>query len=1563
MNQQPMKKIFSLLLIFTLLFSNFSTVFANDTSVAEDTISVSEAIANNTGSATVEGYIVGTMTNDTEPPFSANTNLILADSVDETDSSKFLPVQLPKGSIRDGLNLVDNPGNYHAKIQITGDLAAYFSKPGLKSPTSYTVVEGGEAPEPPPELELKSINEVRSLTTGSEVIIQGVVTADNEAIGGGKLSTYIQDETAGINVYNGSLTGFPSLVEGQKIEVVGKLAEYNGLLEVIPNSDGIKIIEESVSVPTAKAITIAELQNGAVAEPLEGSLVKVKGYVQTIPSSPAGGGYNVSFLDEEFNSITLRVMEDTNAIESLEEGKWYDITAVLSQYNTYQILPRKASDIVLSAEQPDAPSAAGEYIATVASVTDGDTIKLATPVLGANTVRYVNIDTPETYHSIKNAADQNQKDHGEAAKNYMNTLLKAGDEVIVKVGEEPTDAYGRILAQIIRKSDGLNTNLEMVKAGYATTYFIWPVGDEADYTLFQDAVKEAKDAERGIWNPEDELMELPFEFRAREQGKGLLRYVGNSETMKYVSPEDFEDVPVEARVFFSSNEEAEANGYLPVGDDSGEPQNPEEPSDNVSLQLLSSNDWHGMIDLTTEIDGVNYGRADYLAAYLREREATNPNTLIVHPGDMIGGSPLVSALYQDEPTVEIMNSIGYDIGTVGNHEFDEGTTELLRMINGGDHPEGKGTENYTGMDTKMLCANCVYRDSGETILDPYTIEEVDGVKVGFIGVNTPATATMVIPTGIKDIKFTDPVEAVDKAVVELKQQGVRAIVVLSHLPATQNGDSATGEAADLAMSVDDEVDIVYAAHNHVKVNAVVDNKLVVQAWDYGNAFSDIDVEIDRTTGDIVEMSAELVDVIQADIEPDPEVAAILKKYSDLVDEQKNEVVGKSAQTLVNSYPTRDKFGDPGVGNLLADSMKFSMDSDFALMNGGGVRNPLHEGEITWGDLFNITPFGNYLVKIEISGAEFKNILNAMISPQYGADSFIAGAKYTWDPLENEVVDVFLLDEEGKVGSEIDPTATYSLVVNNYMYENSEHSDYRLLSQYGKNKIDGKIDVEALVDYVKSYNNEPIVYPNEGLGRIEAIEVVTPDLGEVTIKEAREAGVKKKVTVEGIVTVTPGVWGSNGYYIQDDTAGVYVNGAGVKIGDRVKLTGITAESAGEFQLTNLIGQAEILGSVDVPAAIQLTPSEINEATEGKLVEVKGATISELKSVNTYGTFEFIATKEGKSVSVRVDNRAGVTYDNFAYKNGDVVNVKGVVGEFNGTYQLKPRMVEDIVVATDNGNDNGSGNGSTVITKPIISEKEAAVSSEDLAIVTENGTVSIDLTDHEDVETLNLTKEQLQTLKTKNADVSIVKDGVQLNIPTSIFNLGEDVAVEFKKGTRVNTISDVYDFTIYIGNDGSTLSTFSGIELVFEVDLKDVKNPENLKVFYLNEITGKWELVGGEYKDGKVTATTTHFSVFTVQEVITPGDGTDGGTDSGSGDGTDGGTDNGSEDGTDGGTDNSSENGKDIDSSDSEIEDVTKGDDGKKLPNTATATYNWLIVGTLILAFGLVVRAGSRKRKLI
>jgi 2',3'-cyclic-nucleotide 2'-phosphodiesterase / 3'-nucleotidase / 5'-nucleotidase len=502
----------------------------------------------------------------------------------------------------------------------------------------------------------------------------------------------------------------------------------------------------------------------------------------------------------------------------------------------------------------------------------------------------------------------------------------------------------------------------------------------------------------------------------------------------------------------------------------------------LKVQLLGLNDLHGQLDTDTRltVDGqsVLAGSMEYTAAAIKQREATNKNTLVVHAGDMIGGSPLVSALFQDEPTVEVMEAIGMDVGTLGNHEFDEGIEELRRMINGGEHPEGKGTAGYDGMNFPVVAANAYDDSTGELITAPYVIKEIGGQRIGFIGVVTQETPDMIVTKGNETLRITDEAAAINQYTDVLKEEGIRAIVVLAHNPTSQTGYTDGFDASRIAESIDDEVDVVFAAHNHVYNNKIVDNKLIVQAYSYGSAFSDVDLELDINTGDIIKKEAEIVTVYQSNYTPDPEVSAIMKKYEDLVAPLKAQVVGNTLATLVRSYPsTAVEFGDNALGNLIADGMKAAMNTDFALMNGGGVRANLDAGEVTFGDLFAIQPFGNVLNKINLSGADLEIVLNKQITDR-GLDYHISGFKYTFtydsETKTGKIVDIFLPD-----GSKIDPAQEYTVVVNNYMYGNASYGILPLATGLEV----GPEDLQATVDYVKSL---PAPFEYQADGRIQKV---------------------------------------------------------------------------------------------------------------------------------------------------------------------------------------------------------------------------------------------------------------------------------------------------------------------------------------------------------------------------------------------------------------------------------------------------------------------------------------------
>lgn len=489
----------------------------------------------------------------------------------------------------------------------------------------------------------------------------------------------------------------------------------------------------------------------------------------------------------------------------------------------------------------------------------------------------------------------------------------------------------------------------------------------------------------------------------------------------------------------------------------------------VSVQLLGINDFHGQLDYKKDVKDAEgkvvstLGGAEYLAAYLKQREATNPNTLLVHAGDAVGASAPVSALLQDEPTIDFLNRLGFDVGTLGNHEFDRGAEEALRLIHGGKNPvSGK---DFTGASFPYVAANVLGKD-GKPLLDAYVVKEVGGVKIGFIGLVTNITPSIVRASSIEGITFTNQVEAVNKAVAELKEQGIEAIVVLAHDPFEGKADAPTGEVVDLANGVDDEVDVIFAGHNHGGLNKVIDGKLVTEAYSYGTAFSDTDLTIDRATGDIVSSKAEIVDVKREGITPDAEIAKMIKDYQELNAPTMNKPVGKTEAAITRAA---NAAGESALGNLIADGMREAMKSDFAFMNSGGIRNDLPEGSVTYGSMFSIQPFGNVLVKMTLTGAQMKELLNQ----QWGAASTkigqVSGFTYSYDdskPLGERIVEIKKAD-----GTKLDDAATYTIVVNDFMATGGD--GYTVLTK-GTNREAGPVDLDATIEYLKSkFGDSPI----------------------------------------------------------------------------------------------------------------------------------------------------------------------------------------------------------------------------------------------------------------------------------------------------------------------------------------------------------------------------------------------------------------------------------------------------------------------------------------------------------
>jgi 5'-nucleotidase len=514
------------------------------------------------------------------------------------------------------------------------------------------------------------------------------------------------------------------------------------------------------------------------------------------------------------------------------------------------------------------------------------------------------------------------------------------------------------------------------------------------------------------------------------------------------------------------------------------------PGSLVRFKILGFNDFHGQLE-TTRLQDRPVGGAAVLASYLKAAgAAVDGHAIIAHAGDQVGASPPASALSQDEPAIAFLNLLGNNacragpasaaacnlVGTPGNHEFDEGLAEFLRLLNGGPHPRGPFLDpQFAGAGFPYVSANIAYRSDGQLVLPPYTIKTVRGQPIGFIGATLTETAHIVIPQGVSSIRFLDEASAINRAVKELKQAGVRAIVVLIHQGSRQSpypGPTRPAlidpgpDIAPLVAALDDEVDIVVSGHWHQFTNALVPTRsgkpvLVTQAYARGTAFADIDVGIDPASGDIVEKSARIV-TTWADTgpgaTPDREVAALVHAAVARVKPLVERVVGVSAAACSK---TADPATGSALGRLVADAQRAALNTDVALMNPGGIRAGLPRGNVSWGDLFALQPFGNQLVKVRLSGAELLQILEQ----QWGRSGeprllHVSGMTYQWQHARQPHV----LAASVRIGDQpLHPDTSYSLAVNSYLAAGGDGFSHLAAL---RDQTVGADELEALVRYIE-----------------------------------------------------------------------------------------------------------------------------------------------------------------------------------------------------------------------------------------------------------------------------------------------------------------------------------------------------------------------------------------------------------------------------------------------------------------------------------------------------------------
>lgn len=474
------------------------------------------------------------------------------------------------------------------------------------------------------------------------------------------------------------------------------------------------------------------------------------------------------------------------------------------------------------------------------------------------------------------------------------------------------------------------------------------------------------------------------------------------------------------------------------------------PHPTIDIQLINVSDWHGQLD---PINGV--GGAAVLSAYFQAERAANPNTLTLTAGDAVGATPPLSSFFQDEPAILAMNLMGFQVDTLGNHNFDGGIARLQDQIN---------LANF-----QYVSANLANRDDNLTGVKDYEMFDLGGVKVAVIGITNPEAPSLVFPGNFGTIVPTDPVKAANKARGAAKDAGADVVVVITHMGiAGFNADgSPFGPLVDFARAVNNgseknpKIDVIVGDHTDFQFSGIINGALVYENRSRGLTYARAVLTVDVNNKKIVNKSVTFITPTASAVTPDPAITALLQPYREALGPIFNTVLGNSSVFI----PRADACGradgrlcESLVGNVTTDAMRLTYGTDFAITNAGGLRanltcpttdNPTDfcpaytppPFPITRGQVLTVLPFGNVVVTLSVNGAELKSMLENGVSQMPGANGRfpqVSGLCFTYDisaPAGSRVTGAVRQALDGScTGAVVDLTAasTYTIAENDFM---------------------------------------------------------------------------------------------------------------------------------------------------------------------------------------------------------------------------------------------------------------------------------------------------------------------------------------------------------------------------------------------------------------------------------------------------------------------------------------------------------------------------------------------------
>ncbi|MFD2367659.1 bifunctional metallophosphatase/5'-nucleotidase [Pseudoduganella sp. GCM10020061] len=502
------------------------------------------------------------------------------------------------------------------------------------------------------------------------------------------------------------------------------------------------------------------------------------------------------------------------------------------------------------------------------------------------------------------------------------------------------------------------------------------------------------------------------------------------------------------------------------------------------------NDFHGNLEASKFThpgpDGkpvaVQAGGIGALAAAVTAWRAQDPELVLVGAGDLVGGTPAMSSMWNDEPTINALNLLGMNFSSVGNHEFDSGRIELMRKQKGGcETPRAdkacKLAPDFSGAKFQYLAANVIDKATGKPFLPAWRIEEVRGVKIGFIGAVLQGTPELVLASGIAGLAFEDEATAINRVMPELRAAGATVFVVLIHEGGStkepyhkQDCTTLTGPIVDISKKLDPAVRLVVSGHTHTGFQCKVEGRTITQAEYAGHMLTRIKLTIDPATRALQGVQTNNVVVKPGDF---PQVQAVAD-YLDTVRQRSQAALAKPVgRSAVRSVERRlNPAGESPLGGIVADAVLAATKdhgADIGLINTAGVRKDLEsgaDGVVTYGQAQAVLPFANTLLVMELTGRQLVEMLEMQwmrenVDARHSMLQVSRNVTYQWDserPRGSRVVPGSVLVN----GQPVDPDKVYRVAANNFLAEGGDGFPIFIKVPKHATQI---VDIDAFIDYL------------------------------------------------------------------------------------------------------------------------------------------------------------------------------------------------------------------------------------------------------------------------------------------------------------------------------------------------------------------------------------------------------------------------------------------------------------------------------------------------------------------